>query len=267
MKIFLFFLGLFSFASAVNAQTDKWHLLWSDEFNYRGLPDESKWSYDTIGNSYGWGNHEDQWYTFRNSRNAYVSNGTLKITARRAVTNGKPYSSARLTSKNKGDWKYGRIVVRAKLPKGRGTWPAIWMLPSNNKYGGWPKSGEIDIMEHVGFSPDSVFSTAHTEAYNHVKGTQRGSSIMVPGATAGFHEYAIEWDEDEFRSYVDGKHYFTFKNEHSGSDAWPYDQPFHLLMNVAVGGGLGGRKGIDAAAFPQVMEVDYVRVYQKKEKK
>ncbi len=240
-----------------------WNLIWKDEFSIAGMPDTTRWNYDTRGNSYGWGNNELQWYTNAESRNANVSNGTLKITARKEPTSGKAYSSARLTTKNKGDWKYGKVEVRARLPKGRGTWPAIWMLPTENRYGGWPGSGEIDIMEHVGYDPGIIHSTVHTKAYNHVKKTQVGRQINVNSAMVDFHVYATEWDENEIRSYVDGELYFSFKNEKTGSDTWPFDQPFHLILNLAIGGGWGGIKGVDETIFPTTMEVDYVRIYQR----
>ncbi len=240
-----------------------WNLVWQDEFSMTGMPDTSGWNYDTRGNSYGWGNNELQWYTAAEPRNASVSNGTLKITARKEPTSGKAYSSARLTTKNKGDWKYGKVEVRARLPKGRGTWPAIWMLPTKNNYGGWPGSGEIDIMEHVGYDPGIIHSTVHTTAYNHVKKTQVGRQVNVNSAMSDFHVYATEWDENEIRSYVDGELYFSFKNERTGSETWPFDQPFHLILNLAIGGGWGGIKGVDDTIFPATMEVDYVRIYQR----
>ncbi len=239
-----------------------WKLIWSDEFSISGLPDSTKWNYDTRGNEYGWGNNELQWYTVANPENAWISNGILKITARHEPTHGKEYSSARLTTKNKGDWKYGKFEIRAKMPAGRGTWPAIWMLPTVNNYGGWPHSGEIDIMEHVGYDPDTVHSTVHTTKFNHMIGTQVGKPIFVKTATTEFHVYTTEWDEDEIRSYVDGQLYFIFKNDGTGHEAWPFDQPFHLILNLAIGGGWGGKKGIDDTLFPHVFEIDYVRVYQ-----
>lgn len=250
-------------AKGPDTGNNDWKLVWKDEFSNTGLPDSSRWNFDTRGNSYGWGNNELQWYTGKNTKNAMVSDGTLKITARREPTSGKAYSSARLTTKSKGDWQYGKIEVRAKLPSGRGTWPAIWMLPSENNYGGWPKSGEIDIMEHVGYNPGVVHSTVHTGAYNHVKGTQVGKPTEVITAMNEFHIYTTEWDENEIRSYVDGKLYFTFKNEHKTSEEWPFDKPFHLILNVAIGGGWGGQKGVDDTIFPTTMEVDYVRVFQR----
>lgn len=260
-KLFLIIVVL-TIILPIYSQKKDWKLVWSDEFNKSGLPNTNKWNYDTIGNSYGWGNGEKQWYTVANKKNAWANKGTLKITARHEKINGKDYSSARLTTKHKGDWKYGKVVVRAKLPTGRGTWPAIWMMPTSPTYGEWPKSGEIDIMEHVGFEPDTVLSTSHTEAYNHMIGTQKGKKFYLPTATTAFHTYTLEWDADEWRSYVDGKLYFTFKNEKSGSAAWPFDQPFHLILNLAIGGGLGGQKGIDDNLFPHVLEIDYVRVYE-----
>jgi beta-glucanase (GH16 family) len=240
-----------------------WKLVWADEFDKNGLPDTTRWNYDTRGNDYGWGNNEKQWYTVAKPENCRIENGILVITARKEKTGNKEYSSARMTTKNKGDWKYGKIEVRAKLPTGNGTWPAIWMLPTDSKYGGWPKCGEIDIMEHVGFDPDTVFSTVHTGKFNHMIGTQVGKKTGLPTATTDFHVYTTEWEENEIRSYVDGKHYFTFKNNGEGFEAWPFDQPFHLILNLAIGGGLGGKKGIDDSKFPHTFEIDYVRVYQK----
>jgi len=250
-------------ADAKLASTNEWQLVWFDEFDTDGLPDTTRWNYDTLGNEYGWGNNEKQWYTVAKPENCRIENGILVITARREKTGNKEYSSARLTTKNKGDWKYGKIEVRAKLPTGNGTWPAIWMLPTDSKYGGWPKCGEIDIMEHVGFNPDTVFSTVHTGKFNHMIGTQVGKKTGLPTATTDFHVYTTEWEENEIRSYVDGKLYFTFKNNGEGFQAWPFDQPFHLILNLAIGGGLGGKKGIDDSKFPHRFEVDYVRVYQK----
>ncbi|WP_207632455.1 glycoside hydrolase family 16 protein [Foetidibacter luteolus] len=246
----------------VTAQTDdrKWQLVWSDEFDYTGLPDSTKWGYDTGG--HGWGNNEKQFYTVKRLQNASVKNGLLSITAVKEKYKNAGYTSARLLSKNKGDWKYGRIEVRAQLPKGRGLWPAIWMLPTDWKYGDWPISGEIDIMEHVGYLPDSLFGTVHTGAYNHRIGTQKGNNIFRNDVSSAFHNYVLVWDENKMEIYVDDEKYFTFNNEKKTEKEWPFDQRFHLLLNVAVGGDWGGKKGIDDAVFPQSMQVDYVRVYQ-----
>lgn len=233
--------------------------VWADEFDYEGQPDPQKWSYDTGG--HGWGNNELQYYTNR-IENARVGNGVLTITARREPKEDHAYTSARLVSKNKGDFLYGRIEAKAQLPTGKGTWPAIWMLPTDNQYGGWPKSGEIDIMEHVGYDQDRVHVTVHTEAYHHSIGTQRGKSKLVENASTGFHLYRIDWTPDAIRGYIDDEPIFDFPNEGTGPAVWPFDQRFHVLLNIAVGGNWGGAQGVDPAAFPASMQVDYVRVYE-----
>ena len=237
-------------------------LVWSDEFNINGLPDASKWSYDIGGNATGWGNNELQNYTQARLENAEVKDDFLYITARRESFGGKDYTSARLITKLKGDWLYGRVEVRAKLPDGRGMWPAIWMLPTDWAYGGWPASGEIDIMENVGYDPYVIVASAHTESYNHSIGTQKSANINVTTCYSDFHVYALEWEVKEYRVYVDNKLYFTFKNEGTGYKAWPFDKRFHLLLNVAVGGNWGGAQGVDNTIFPRQMVVDYVRIYQ-----
>jgi beta-glucanase (GH16 family) len=242
-----------------------WRLVWADEFEGDGLPDSTRWGYDVGG--HGWGNDELQYYTERRPENARIAAGRLVIEARREPMEGREYTSARLVTKGRGDWLYGRIEARARLPSGRGTWPAIWMLPTEWRYGGWPESGEIDIMEHVGHDPDVVHATVHTAAYNHLEGTQVGAARVVPTARAAFHVYAVEWTPAEIRGYIDGIHYFSFPNERLSSAAathreWPFDQPFHLVLNVAVGGGWGGAEGVDPDIWPQRMEVDYVRVYR-----
>ncbi len=235
-------------------------LVWSDEFDYSGLPDSTKWDYDVGG--HGWGNNEKQFYTEKRMDNAAVGNGMLTITAVKEHYEGSDYTSARLISKNKGDWKYGRIEVKAKLPKGTGVWPAIWMLPTDWKYGDWPESGEIDIMEHVGYEPDSIYGTVHTAAYNHTIGTQKGKSIFADNVSEAFHVYALEWTKDTINIYMDDHLYFSYPNEQKTFREWPFDQRFHLLLNIAVGGDWGGQKGIDDNIFPQTMQVDYVRVYE-----
>lgn len=238
-----------------------WKLKWADEFNTKGLPDATNWTYDVGGT--GWGNNEKQFYTNADTLNANVDKGSLNIIARKADKENKNYTSARLATRKKFDWKYGRVEVRAMLPKGKGLWPAIWMLPTDWKYGAWPKSGEIDIMEHVGFDPDTVHGTIHTEAFNHVKGTQVGKALKVENPYTEYHVYAIEWFEDHIDFFIDGKPYLTFKNNRKSFSEWPFDQPFHLLLNVAVGGNWGGAKGIDESVFPATMKIDYVRVFQK----
>lgn len=254
----------------VNTKTNKkevvqkqYQLVWSDEFDYSGLPDSTKWSFDTRGNATGWGNDEDQFYTSKRLANAEVKDGKLFINALNDDFEGHKYTSARLVTRGKGDWLYGKFEISARLPEGRGLWPAIWMLPTDWKYGGWPASGEIDIMENVGYMPDTILATAHTQTYNHKIGTQRSDTICVPTCYNKFHVYTMEWSPDQYKVFVDSVHYFTFKNEGTGFKEWPFDKRFHLLLNVAVGGGWGGKMGIDDSIFPQSMVVDYVHVYQK----
>lgn len=234
---------------------------WQDEFNTPGKPDAAKWSYD-LGD-HGWGNNELENYTDK-IENAKVENGNLVITAIKEPSGKRDFSSARLVSKGKGDFLYGKFEIRAKLPKGRGTWPAIWMLFSQNNYGnnGWPDNGEIDIMEHVGFDQDRVHGNIHTKAFNHSIHTNKGNSVTVKGVSEDFHVYACEWTPEAITILLDGKPYFTFKKEASYQwQEWPFDKPQHLILNVAVGGNWGGQKGVDNSIFPQKMEIDYVRVY------
>lgn len=236
----------------------EWKLVWSDEFSYTGKPDPAKWGYD-IGGS-GWGNNELQYYTDA-EKNSRVEGGNLIIETHREPVGRRDYTSARLVSRNKGDWTYAKVEARAKLPVGRGTWAAIWMLPTESKFGTWPRSGEIDIMEHVGFDEGRVHGTVHTDAFNHLKNTQQGNSVMLNDATSAFHVYSAEWTATEITFKIDGIAYFTFPNR-GGVANWPFSERFHLLFNIAIGGNWGGQKGIDDSIFPQRMEVDYVRVYQ-----
>lgn len=236
---------------------------WSDEFDYEGLPDPKKWGYDIGGN--GWGNNELQYYT-KGLENAQVGKGVLKITAIKENKDGKEYTSARLVSSKKGDFRYGRFEVKAKLPTGRGTWPAVWMLPTDWVYGGWPRSGEIDIIEHVGYDQNKIHMSVHTQAYNHKIGTQKSSLKTVLGVSEDFHLYRVDWTPYAIRGYVDNVQLFEFINDGKGFETWPFDQKFHFLLNIAVGGDWGGAQGVDSGVFPQSMEVDYVRVYDMIEK-
>ncbi len=237
-------------------------LAWSDEFNYIGLVDSTKWSYDIEGNEWSWGNNEYQYYTKARKENSFVDGQYLHIVALKEKWNKKDYTSARLITKGKGDWLYGKFEIRAKLPGGKGIWPAIWMLSTDWAYGGWPQSGEIDIMEHVGNVPDTVYATAHTQTYNHVIGTQKSKGLYLSDCEKEFHTYILEWDEKGYRVFVDSTEYFHFKNEQTGSNEWPFDKRFHLILNVAVGGNWGAAKGFDKNIFPRELIVDYVRVYQ-----
>jgi beta-glucanase (GH16 family) len=232
--------------------------VWADEFNYNGLPDSSKWGYDIGGR--GWGNNELQYYTDKG--NAVVGNGVLTITARKEDRENRHYTSARLISKGKGDFLYGRFEIRAKLPQGRGTWPAIWMLPTDWAYGGWPNSGEIDIMEHVGFNPGKVHVSTHCKAYYFKINTQKTSVTEVDSIYTAFHTYRLDWTPATIRGYIDDRKVFEMRNEGQGFEVWPFDKRFHLLLNVAVGGDWGGQQGVDDTIFPTSMQVDYVRVFR-----
>lgn len=235
-------------------------LVWSDEFNYSGLPDSTKWGYDVGGD--GWGNNEAQFYTKADINNAVVGNGYLSIIAHKEKREGKEYTSARMVTKGKKDWNFGRVNIRAKLPKGRGTWPAGWMLGSNINTVGWPQCGEVDILEHVGYDPDTVVGSIHSTSYNHIKGTQKTKRIFIKNPYTEFHVYACEWDTNKMVFFLDGTPYLTVQNEHKTEKEWPFNNPMYVLLNVAVGGNWGGTKGIDESIFPVRMEVDYVRVYQ-----
>jgi len=259
------------------APASEWKLVWSDDFDKPGLPDAAKWNYET-----GFiRNNEAQYYTSERKENARVEDGMLIIEARKEHFKNPSfdptakkgwggrsrefadYTSASLTTRAKSSWTFGRIEVRAKLPAGRGTWPAIWMLGTNAPQVGWPACGEIDIMEFVGFAPGVIHANIHTRKYNHIQKTGKGDQIKVPDASQSFHTYALEWDADHLDFFVDDRKYFTYRNEKSGSDAWPYDKAQYLILNLAIGGSWGGQKGIDDADFPQRYYIDYVRVYQK----
>ena len=264
MKSLVYTLILFFLLTFLGCGDPSPRLIWFDEFDGPTL-DTTKWTAyvgDGCPELCGFGNQELQYYSDR-PENVSVGNGILTITALADSFKTRAYSSAKLVTKHKGDWQYGRIEVMAKVPGGRGNWPAIWMLPTKNKYGGWPRSGEIDIMEHVGFDPSKVFGTVHTESFNHIKGTQKGDSMMVNNLYDQFHLYAVEWYPDRIDFFIDDNKYHSFVNTGSGtSDDWPFDHPFYLILNVALGGSWGGKNGIANDIFPNRMEIDYVRVYE-----
>jgi beta-glucanase (GH16 family) len=242
-----------------------WKLVWADEFNVAGLPDSGKWGFDTSRNQAGWYNNELQYYARDRLDNARIVDGKLIIQPRKekltaaADYGGQSYTSARMLTQGKADWTYGFFEIRAKLPCGLGTWPAIWMLGKNGTE--WPLIGEIDIMEHVGKKPGEVLGTIHTAAYNHTINTQKGAATMVRDACNAFHNYQLKWDADQIVVGVDNKYFFQFVNpKDSDVKKWPFSAPQYLILNVALGGDLGGP--VDDAIFPVQMEVDYVRVYQ-----
>lgn len=262
MKSLFSIIVLLLVSAMAHAQDDEWVLIWSDEFDYEGVPDPEKWDYDIGG--HGWGNNELQYYTERED-NARVEEGKLIITAQLESYEGNRYTSARIVSRDRGDWRYGRFEVRAKLPRGTGTWPAIWMLPTDWEYGGWPTSGEIDIMEHVGYDLGKVHGTVHTDAYNHQLNTQRGGSWQDATVVDEFKTYIIEWTPESIIWWVDDRRYYTFNNERKSFREWPFDKRFHFLLNIAIGGSWGGVEGVDDSIFPQTMEIEYVRVYATEE--
>jgi len=243
-----------------------WKLVWSDEFDHDGAPDPAKWACET-----GFiRNQEKQFYTVDRRENARVEDGNLIIEARRETFDDPrhpdrhaEYTSASLETRGKAEWKYARVEVRAKIPAGNGMWPAIWMLPNSIRKVGWPACGEIDIMENVGFESGVIHGSVHTKSYNHVIHTEKTSHVRIEKPEETYHVYAIEWDEAKIDFFVDDQKYFTFNDEGEGPDKWPFDQPFFLKLNSAVGGSWGGQKGIDDSVFPQKFYVDYVRVYQR----
>ncbi|WP_333573095.1 glycoside hydrolase family 16 protein [Sphingomonas sp.] len=242
-------------------------LVWADEFESGRLPDPKRWSYDTSRNREGWYNQELQYYAANRAENARIENGRLVIEARRERLSSQPdyggqdYSAARLLTRGLASWTYGFVEVRAKLACGKGLWPAIWLLGTDNK-AGWPHLGEIDVMEMVGWDPQTIHGTIHTGAYNHAQHTQKGATTQVADACTAFHSYQLDWSKDRILIGVDGQANMRFDNDHRGDPAtWPFDKPQYLLLNVAVGG-WGGMQGIDPAAFPSRMEIDYVRVWQ-----
>lgn len=240
-------------------------LVWNEEFNESAqagakpaVPNRTKWSYETGAG--GWGNHELQNYIPGYSGSdtcALITNGTLKIIAKKR---GTEVLSVRMNSVS--SWLYGYFEARLKVPGGKGTWPAFWMLPKN--FVSWPLDGEIDIMEYVGYRPDVVQASVHTLSYNHTIGTQKTATRQIVNAETEFHVYAVEWTADKITGYVDGVAYFSFSNDNAGNkNTWPFNAPFYLKLNLAWGGDWGGSMGIDETKLPATYEVDYVRVYQK----
>lgn len=249
------------FAPDDYSETLTYEMVWNDEFDGTEL-DPANWIYEVNGN--GGGNNELQYYT---ADNTTVADGFLTITAKKESYNGMEYTSSRVTTYNRAYFKYGIIEVRAKLPSGRGTWPAIWMMPQYSRYGGWPNSGEIDIMEHVGYNQNVIHGTVHTGWYNGQDGNQKGGSTSAyQDVSTEFHTYKIEWLPDKIKFFVDDVMYYEYIDSKYAtcptSDLWPFNSSFFIILNVAVGGDWGGAQGVDDSIFPTSMVLDYVRVYQ-----
>ena len=246
--------------SAYNAP-EGFTLVWQDEFDKGSELNADDWTHE-VKNA-GWVNHELQNYvnhkTPEGNLVTEVRNGKLRITALKE--NGKVYSG-RVYAKVREGWTYGYIEASIKLPKGKGTWPAFWMMPVN--FRSWPGDGEIDIMEEVGYHPDYVSSSLHANAHVHTNNTQVTHEMKCEGAEGEFHTYAILWTAKNITTYVDGKVQLSYDNRGKGRDDWPYDDPFYVILNLAWGGDWGGAQGVDETALPATMEVDYVRVFQKK---
>ena len=236
---------------------EDYQLVWQDDFSESSAELVEKWRYEDWPP--GRVNHELQRYVPNDRRTSYTQDGALHIVARK---DDAQVISARMNSKE--SWLYGYFEAAIWLPKGKGTWPAFWMMPDDQSKG-WPACGEIDIMEEVGVDADITSSSIHCESYNHVKNTQKTASRKTPGAESEYHVYAIEWTEDGIKSFVDGELLLDFRNDRSGRDStWPFNKKFFLILNLAWGGDWGGYAGVDESALPCTMKVDYVRVYKKK---
>ena len=246
---------VFAFSNTVKA-ADNYELVWSDEFNGNSL-DTNTWNYEIGTGSWGWGNNEQQYYTDRNIK---VSNGTMKITAKREDYGGMKYTSSRITTKNKKNFKYGKIEARIKMPKFKGVWPAFWMLGANQDSVGWPKCGEIDIMEAIN-DENLVYGTLHWFHDPGNNNADSGSSVAVADRTE-YHVYGVEWTADKLRWYVDGKVYRTM--DVSNDSFSEVRKEYFVIFNMAIGGQWPGYD-IDETAFPATMEVDWVRAYKKVE--
>ncbi|MEO6359733.1 MAG: glycoside hydrolase family 16 protein [Sphingomicrobium sp.] len=242
---------------------------WRDEFSGKRL-DRSKWSFDTARNKQGWYNKELQYYSADRRQNLRIEQGVLIIEARHDAKTirrfgdygGQRYSSAKIVTKNKASSTYGFFEIRAKLPCAYGTWPAIWMMPEGSAP--WPDGGEIDILEHIGSEPRIVHANLHTALFNHAKQTGRGSKTPLPTACSEFHRYQLDWRPDAILIGVDDRAYMRVRNDRpGGAGAWPFDKPFHLILNLALGGDWAAPKGMDDSVFPQRFEVDYVRVWRR----
>lgn len=239
-------------------QAAHWRLTWADEFDRGTAPNPKFWSYEK-----GYlRNDEAQCYTENRHENARIEKGCLILEARRDHFEGHEITSASIHTSKKRPFLYGRIEVRARFPVALGSWPAIWMLGENVDKVDWPRCGEIDILENVGFDPDRVHANIHVDAYNHMKGTGKGNNMLLKGPYKEFHVYAVEWTKDRLEFFFDDTRYFVFRKEAGGEAVWPFDKPQYLILNLAIGGGWGGAKGLDKDALPYRFLIDYVRYYE-----
>ena len=252
--------------------TTEWEQVWSDEFDGDEL-DMSKWN--ILRWRPGWVNNEEQAYTNRDT-NVFLQDGNLVIQGLIEPNyydtdyNGNQYTanytSGRVNTDDNFSWTYGRFDIRAKLPSGKGSWPAIWMLGESITSIGWPDCGEIDIMEHVGFDDGNIHGSIHTKDYNHIMNTQRSGSMTVSSATESFHVYSLEWSPSYLRFLIDDSPFFFVYNDSNGDEAkWPFDSPHYMILNLAIGGDWGGVQGIEPSSFPMRMLVDHVRVSKRSE--
>lgn len=251
----LFFLLLVLISNFCLAQSIKRKLIWEDNFNGTTL-NQKFWNFE-IGNGCpdlcGWGNNEQQIYT---DTNYQLKKGKLVIIAKKE---GSKFTSTKISTASKKEFQYGRIEIKAKLPVGTGLWPAFWMLGSNIKQVGWPKCGEIDILEYVGREPSMLFTSLHTED-SHGK-TVNTRKTSIPSVEKEFHVYAIDWNKNKIEFFIDNKSVYNFEPEIKSTSIWPYNQPFYLILNLAIGGDFGGPE-VDEAIFPQEFSIDYIKVFQ-----
>jgi len=254
------FIILFCFCLAIQAYSQKYVMVWNDEFNTPGLPDSTKWGYE-VGKVR---NNELQYYTHKRSENARIEDTTLVIEARKEAFKGADYTAASLISKMKGDWQYGKFEISAKVPGGLGTWPAIWMLPTDEEYGGWPKSGEIDIMEYVGMDPDNLYYTIHYQGMNNKGHEGFGVKTNYAKPYDNFIKFTLVWTPYKMEWFENDKSVHTYLKKLDDPKQWPVNKRFYMILNLAYGGEWGAQKGVDDTKLPYKFYIDYVRVYQLK---
>lgn len=242
----------------LHSYSQKYVMVWNDEFNTPGLPDSTKWGYE-VGKIR---NNELQYYTYKRQENARVQDTVLVIEARKESYKGASYTAASVISKMKGDWLYGKFEISAKVPGGLGTWPAIWMLPTDDFYGGWPKSGEIDIMEYVGMDPDNLYYTIHYQGMTGKGHESSGIKTNYQKPYDKFVKFTLIWTPTKMEWLEDDKLVHTYVKKSDDPKEWPFNKKFYLILNLAYGGAWGGQRGVDDKILPSKFYIDYVRVYQ-----